>query len=482
MRTTELAIVGAGPAGLSAAAEAARHGVSVVLLDDNPRPGGQYFRQGPATRTPTSVAPGPVKGHPADARRARELFSVTSHPRVAFLGGAVVWGVPEAKTLAFTHAGQADRLRADAIIVAAGATDRAVPFPGWTLPGVITAGGAQNLLKSQGVLPGHRVVVAGTGPLLLVVADSLRRAGATVVEVLEAAPRGRTWMALPRLAVVPPLLRRGLAYRLGLARAGIPLRWGWTVIEARGRDEVSEAVVAPIDRTGRVDRTRARAMLHVDTIVVGFGLTPATELTRLLGCAHEWHPARGGWIPTRSTDLESSVPGVFVAGDGAGIAGVETAILEGRLSGILAAARLGRCPPTEATTVARRLRTRLSRLACFRTGIEALYAPPADFLSLLTPETIVCRCEEVTARQLLDGLGRGLTSINALKGATRITMGACQGRNCLRTLADLVARERRCTPVDLAYPQARPPARPVRLGDLLSEDIPPAAPHATSLP
>ena len=154
MRTTELAIVGAGPAGLAAAAEAARHGVSVVLLDDNPRPGGQYFRQGPATTAPHQLAPGPVKSNLGDVERARELFSVTSHPRVAFLAGAVVWGVPEANMLAFTHAGQADRLRADAIIVAAGATDRAVPFPGWTLPGVITAGGAQNLLKSQGVLAG----------------------------------------------------------------------------------------------------------------------------------------------------------------------------------------------------------------------------------------------------------------------------------------------------------------------------------------
>ena len=383
-----------------------------------------------------------------------------------------MWAVPEAKVLAFTHAGQADRLRADTIIVAAGATDRAVPFPGWTLPGVITAGGAQNLLKSQGVVPGHRVVVAGTGPLLLVVADSLRRAGATVVEVLEAASPDRVLTALLRLVAVPALFRRGLAYRIGLARARIPLRWGWTVIEARGRDEVGAAVIAPIDRTGRVDRTHAR-VLPVDTIVAGFGLTPAVELTRLLGCAHEWHPARGGWIPSRSADLETSVPGVFVAGDGAGIAGVDTALLEGRLSGLLAAARLGRCPPPTARALGRRLRARLRRRARFQAGIEALYAPPADFLSLLTPETIVCRCEEVTAGELYEGFARGPASINSLKALTRVTMGACQGRNCLRTLGDLVARERQCSPADLAYPQGRPPARPVRLGDLLDEDFPP---------
>jgi D-hydroxyproline dehydrogenase subunit alpha len=480
VRTTDLAIVGAGPAGLAAAAEAVRHGVSVVLFDDNPLPGGQYFRQGPATRVSDEPGPGPAK-RSHDEQRASELLSVISHPRVTFLAGAVVWGVPEPNTLAFTHAGRGDRLRAPLIIVAAGASDRAVPFPGWTLPGVITAGGAQNLLKAQGVLPGLRAMVAGTGPLLLVVADSLRRSGATVVGVVEAAPLGRAWMSLPRLAVEPALLRRDLAYRAGLARAGIPLRSGQTVIEARGSEEVSEAVLAPIDRAGRVDRMRAR-IVRVDTIVVGFGLVPATELTRLLGCEHEWSPPRGGFIPWRSEHLETTAPGIFAVGDGAGIAGVETALLEGRLSGLFAAERLGRCSAVEAQTVSRRLRARLSQLARFRAGIEQLHSPPADFLSLLTPETIVRRCEEVTAGQLGKELGRGLPSINALKTATRIAMGACQGRNCLRTLADLVARQRRCGVSDLAYPQARPPARPVRLGDLVSEALPPAAPPEMALP
>ena len=469
MRAAELAVIGAGPAGLAAAAEAVRRGVSVVLLDDNPLPGGQYLRQGPATRAPVA---GRAVNRGGSAEHAhRELLSVVSHPRVTFLSGAVVWGVPAARTVAFTCAGRADRLAADAIVVAAGASDRAVPFPGWTLPGVITAGGAQNILKSQGIVPGRRVLVSGTGPLILVVADSLRRAGATVVEVLESAPRGRSLAALPRLAMRPALLRRGLAYRIGLARAGVPLRWGHAVIEARGDGEVDAAVVAPIDRAGRVDRARSRAV-SVDTIVVGFGLTPATELTRLFGCAHEWRPARGGWVPQRSGDLETSAPGVFAVGDGAGIGGSEAAILEGQLAGLLAAARLGRGTPAEVAKAARRLRARLARLAHFRAGIESLYAPPPDFLSLLTPETLVCRCEEVTAQQLAEGLRRGHASVNALKGATRIGMGVCQGRNCLRTLADLVARDRRCAVVDLALPQARPPARPVRLGDLLSEDVP----------
>lgn len=474
MRTTELAIVGAGPAGLAAAAEASRRGVAVTLLDDNPLPGGQYFRQGAATR-------GAGGKSAREAARAAALFAVTSEPRVTYLANAVVWGAPDDRTLAFASGDVADRLRAEVVMVAAGASDRAVPFPGWTLPGVVTAGGAQNLVKSQGVLPGLRAVVAGNGPLLFVVADSLRHAGAAVVEVLEVAPLGAAWRALPGLAAVPSLLWRGVRYRLGLLAAGVPVRPGHTVIEARGEEEVREVLVAPIDRMGRPDRTRTRA-IAADTLVVGFGLTPSVELTRLLGCEHRWDPLRGGWLPVRSVDLETTVPGVFTAGDGAGIGGVETALVEGRLAGLLASVRLGRCAAAEAAVAARALRARLARLARFRAALERLYTPPPDLLSLVTPETIVCRCEDVTGDEIVERVRDGHRSLDAVKAATRVTMGRCQGRNCLRTVADLVARETGTLVERLAWPRARPPARPVRVGALLSEPLPPARPPEMTLP
>jgi NADPH-dependent 2,4-dienoyl-CoA reductase/sulfur reductase-like enzyme len=480
--SAELAVVGAGPAGLAAVAEACRHGVPTVLLDDNARPGGQYFRQGPATWNAAAGHQHHFRsGQGAGTARATALFSAVSNPLVTYLPGTVVWGAPEPRVLAFAGSGGGDRLGAELIVVATGAIDRAVPFPGWTLPGVITAGGAQNLVKSQGVLPGRRVVVSGTGPLLLVVADSLRRAGAGVVEVLEAAEQRHPWRWLPRLAAAPALLRRGLAYRVGLLRAGIPIRTGHTVCEARGDDEVREVVVAPLCARGHLDRSRART-LRADALAVGYGLTPAVELTRLLGCEHTWDGARGGWIPRRSADLESSVPGVFVAGDGAGIAGVETALVEGRLAGLLAAERLGRCRPPAARASADALRARLARLARFREGIERLHAPPPDFLTLLTADTVVCRCEEVTAGEMFGALERGHASADALKAATRAGMGRCQGRNCLRTVAEILARVRGSAAGDIAMPRSRPPARPVRLGDLVGEALPPARPPDMSLP
>ncbi len=476
MRTTDLAIVGAGPAGLAAAAEAARHSMSVTLLDDNPLPGGQYFRQMPAAfrRFARSF-------FDKDDQEAADLFRVIEHPSVSYLPNTVVWDSPEANVLAFARGVDSGRLRAGCIIVAAGAFDRPVPFPGWTLPGVIAAGGVQNLLKGQRVLPGRRVLVAGNGPLLLVLARNLRRAGATVLEVLESAPLHRVWRELPKLLAAPAIFRRGLGYRASLLRAGIPVRTGETVVEARGQEEVAEAVVAPIDPAGRVDRSRARS-IRLDTLVVGFGFTPSVELSRLLGCAHRYDPLRGGWLPVRSGDLETSVAGVFAAGDGAGIAGVEVALTEGRLAGLAAAVRLGRCRPADAVNIARPLRARLARLSRFREGMDRLYAPPESFLGLLAPETIVCRCEEVTAGEFFQLLSEGVQSVNALKALTRTSMGRCQGRNCLGPLAALVARESGCAPADLVLPPARPPARPIPLEDLLHESLPPPVAPEMLLP
>lgn len=471
MIETDLAIVGAGPAGLAAAVAALERGVSVTLLDDNPTPGGQYFRQAPPALARAAHAP-----HDAEHARADALFRALEHPRLRYLAGAVVWDAPVPGVLAFARGTDSGRVHARATIIAAGAVERAVPFPGWTLPGVVTAGGVQNLIKGQRLLPGRRFLVVGNGPLLLVAAQSILRAGGTVVEVVEAGAPARAWRALPGLLAAPRILRRGLGYRAALWRAGVPMRSGETIVEARGGDDgVSEALVAPIDARGRLDRSRTRT-LALDTIVAGFGLTPSVELTRLLGCRHRWDARRGGFVPERSEELETSVPGVFAVGDGAGIGGAEVALAEGRLAGRLAAGRLqdGRVSGDE-----RSLRMRLARLHRVRDAITALWAPPASFLDLLTADTIVCRCEEVTARDLGTVVEDGMEPV---KATTRVTMGRCQGRNCLATVAALVARARGVSPADLEPPRARPPARPILLGDLLHEPLPPARPPEMSLP
>jgi NADPH-dependent 2,4-dienoyl-CoA reductase/sulfur reductase-like enzyme len=464
---SDLAIVGAGPAGLAAAERALEHGLTVTLLDDNPMPGGQYFRQPPA-----ALRRGAHTRHDAEHRRAEALFKAIAHPRLRYLSDAIVWDAPEPGVLAFARGRDSGRVRAAATILAAGAVERAVPFPGWTLPGVMTAGGVQNLIKSQRMLPGRRFLVAGNGPLLLVVADSILRAGGTVVEVVESASSSGAWRFLPRLMTAPDLLRRGLGYRARLLRARVPLRSGATIVEARGDDEVREAVVAPIDAAGRVDRSRARSV-SVDTVVAGFGLVPSVELTRLLGCRVRWDAGRGGFVPERSADLETTVPGVFAVGDGAGIGGAEVALAEGELAGLLAAGLVGRGIERDVATELGRLRARLARLHRVRDAIAALWTPPASFLALLTPDTIVCRCEEVTVGDLASVIDDGDPGVEPVKTTTRVTMGRCQGRNCLATVAELVARARGVSPAEVERPRARPPARPIVLGDLLHEPLPP---------
>ena len=473
MIDADLAVVGAGPAGLAAAAEASARGLSVVLLDDNPIAGGQYFRQPPAAlRRAHSVSPD------AEHRRAEALFRAIENPRVRHLSDAVVWDAPEPGVLAFTRGTESGRVRAPLLVVASGAVERAVPFPGWTLPGVLTAGGLQNLVKGQRLLPGRRFLVAGNGPLLLVAAHSILRAGGTVVSVADAAAMTGARRHAARLLAAPSLLRRGLGYRTALLRARVSLRTSTTIVEARGADEVTSAVLAPIDPAGRVDRSRAESV-EVDTVVAGFGLVPAVELPRLLGCRLHWNALRGGWIPERSADLETTVRNVLAVGDGAGIGGAEVALAEGRLAGLLAAVRAGRSVPDREIA---RQRATLARLHAVRDAIATLWTPPRSFAGLLTPDTIACRCEEVTVADLTRAIGEGFDSPDPLKAVTRATMGRCQGRNCLATITEMLAHAHQVPVADVEPPRARPPARPIAAADLLHEPLPPPRPPEMILP
>ena len=445
MKSADIAIVGAGPAGLAAAGEAVAHGLSVVLMDDNSQPGGQYFRQFPRVN------------------RARRLFEVLDHPRLDYLPDCVVWNAPDPGVLAYAAGENSGRVRADAIIIAAGATDRPLPFPGWTLPGVITAGGSRNMINGEG----EHVVVAGNGPLLLVAAMTLLSAGATVRALVEAAPlHRRVWSRLES----PSLLAQALSWRLRLAAAGIPFLTGQAVIEAHGAPALEAVSVAPIDLKGGIDRASVTT-LEADCLVVGNGLAPAVELTRLAGCAHHHDPLLGGWTPRRSADLETTVPGLYAVGDGAAVGGVRLALAEGRTA--VLAAMLQRSPSAHLRRRRRGLARRLERLNRFRTAVADIFAPPETFLELITPATPVCRCENVTLAELETRAADGATGMIQQKSTTRLSMGRCQGRLCLATLADLVARRRGIEVADLDWPRIRPPARPVRLGDLLHETVPP---------
>ena len=476
METTELAIIGAGPGGLAALKEAVQYGLSVTLFDDGTLPGGQYFRQIPTTFHAVS----PSVFDKAGSVQAASLFRLTSYPSVHYMPNTVVWGLFGNNKIAYASCCDHGLICAENVIISIGAFDRPVPFPGWTLPGVFTAGGVQNLLVGQRIIPGQRVLISGNGVLNFAVAYNLHKAGSKVVELLEASNQPMLWSEIPKLLSDISVLYKGLCYRATLLSAGIPVRKGQIIIEARGGDRVEEVLTAPIDSSGRVDHSRSRSV-KVDAVVLGFGLVPSTEMTRLLGCEHQYDVQQGSFVPLRSPDFETSIPGVFAVGDCAGTRGGQVALIEGRLAGLAVAVRLGRISKEEAAKIRSPLLAKLAKLNRFHSGIDNFFIPPPNYLSLLTDEVVVCRCEEVTVSQLKELLRKGISDMNTLKSLSRIGMGRCQGRNCFATLAAIVARELRCSPSDLILPKARQPLKPICLGDLLQGEIPSAAPPEMKL-
>jgi NADPH-dependent 2,4-dienoyl-CoA reductase/sulfur reductase-like enzyme len=463
MRTVECVVVGAGPAGLAAARTAARHGVHVVLLDENAELGGQYYRQMPAAFSASDPA-----RLPRETVEGRGLIEEVRALGVDVMTEAVAWGIFDRRTVAVATRDTTERLDAETLVMATGAYDRPVPFPGWTLPGVMTAGGVQNLMKGYRMLPGRRVLVAGSGPLLLVVAHYLLHGGAHVVAVCEAASLSGLWRHAPRLLPHLDFVQQGVRYRQEIRHAGVPFLTGHVVRRAIGQAEVNTAVVTPCDADWRPLAGPERHY-DVDTVVVGYGFVSSVELTRLAGAEHEWMEALGSWVPVRNRDLETSVPGVFAVGDGAGVAGSAVALHEGHLAGLSVARRLGRIGGRQASDEVARARGRLLHLAGFRRVMDDLYRFGPGIYALADDTTPLCRCEEVTVGEAREAVRDGATHVNEVKAWTRVGMGRCQGRMCGPALAHLIATTTGKTVAEAGAFTPRPPAKPVSLATLASE-------------
>lgn len=464
MNKSQIAIIGAGPAGLAAATEAISYGLSVTLFDDNPMPGGQYLKQLPDSFQRSSK-------HPIfdqDISRHYSLLKVIGNPKLNYLKNTSVWGLFSDRQIAYSYNGKTGSIKADSIIVASGAFDRPVPFPGWTLPGVLTAGGVQNLIKSQRIAPGGQVLVAGNGPLILLVARNLHRAGAKVLGVAEASRNRMTARTLLGLFSAPGLLAKGLGIYADLRKARIQVMKETTVLEVKIANSQNTIELGRINQSGKIDRTRLRS-IKADSLVVGFGMLSSSEATKLAGCKHYYKISEGGWIPYRSADFETSIPGIFAVGDCAGIKGADIAFIEGRIAGLTAAVRLGQFSGKTSVERIRNLKKKLNKLTLFRKSIAEIYAAPDNFLSLITPDTIVCRCDNVRAAEVFGRIDLGFKEVNTVKVLTRAGMGRCQGRNCLATLAEIMMHEAGSEFSESGFPRVRPPIKPIRIKDLLTQ-------------
>lgn len=455
----DLAVVGAGPAGLAAAVTAADRGLSVTLLDAGERPGGQFHRHAAGEAHPDTR-----HGRRHYAPRARRLEAHRRTGRVRYLPAHHVWTVvphPGPGAAAWTlHAVAGPdetpaTVHARAVLLATGAYERQLPFPGWTLPGVLGAGGAQALLKSGPVLPGGRVIVAGSGPLLLAVAGSLAAAGVRVPAVVEAADYTAYARALPALLRNPAKLTEGTLHGGALLRHTTRLLTRHAVTAAHGTTRVEAVTVTRLDRDWRPVPGTARRV-PCDVLAVGHGLVPQLELATGLGCATRRTPDDTPALVV-DADQATTVPGVWAAGETAGVGGADLALTEGEIAADAIAHALRGTPRDPRRTAA--LARRRARQRAFADAMAAAHRPGPGWTAWLDDTTEVCRCEEVTAGRVREAVTEyGAHDTRTVKLLTRAGMGWCQGRMCGQAVARLAGEP--------PPPDRRPLSCPVPLGHL----------------
>lgn len=452
----DVVILGAGPAGVPAALAAVEAGARVIVIDASDAPGGQYHRQ-PADGLDAD-RPGAL--HHGWRSAASGFAALADHPRVEQLPATRVWLVEQRDDHVLVHTTGAVRatIRGRTLVLATGATERVLPFPGWDLPGVMTVGAAQALVKGQGIRPGHRVLLAGTGPLLLAAASTLLAVGTRVAAVVDANGPA-TWAAAAGAGLRTPgkVVEAG-GYLADLVRHGVPYRPSRAVIRVAGADHVERATVARVDADWRVvDGTQEDHA--VDAVCVSYGFTANVGVAAGLGCALTAD------LAVRTDPAQrTSVDRVFAAGEVTGVAGASVAALEGEVAGAAAADRAGLA--IDRAHVRRRVRRRDRH----RRAAQAVAAgaPVRDgWATWLDDDTIVCRCEEVaygTVRHAVTELGA--RDVRSVKMTTRCGMGLCQAAMCGPSVVDLVSQLTAGRPADAAGLAHRSIADAVPLGEL----------------
>ena len=455
-------VVGGGPAGLSAAAAIAEAGVEVVLLDERSKLGGQFYKQpGPARRID--------EGSLDDQYRAgRALVHRVKEAGVLIVSGVTVWGAFRPDLLVARSDGCSWVLRPERLVLATGANERAVPMPGWTLPGVMTTGAAQTLLRSSQVAPGARVMLSGNGPLNMQVAAELVRAGVEVTALVEQADL-RWWKnAVPGAGMVlsaPELVRKGFDYRTTLARARVPVIDRSSVVEMLGEGRVEAAVVARLDPSGRRIPGTEREMA-TDAVCLGYGFIPANEIPRALDCDHHVDPRSGNLVTTRSDTGRTSVDSVWVVGDAGGVKGAYVAGALGSLAAADVLADLGAVSGEESRASRDAAHRLLRRHLRFQRHLENLYRTYPLTTQLARDTTIVCRCESVSLAELRSSFGDGALTAGASKRLTRAGMGKCQGRYCGPSVLALAAAASGLPPDEFSGFAPQAPIRPVFISEV----------------
>lgn len=479
--SADVAIIGAGPAGGTAALRVRSRGLSVTLIDEAPLPGGQVWRA-----LPQALKSGATDSSP-DRVDGDDLRKALGDSDVDWRGDRRVWSVmrdPQGFRIDALGPSGGETIHARSLIVASGTHERTVPFPGWTLPGVTGLAAATILLKSQHVLPGQRVVVAGAGPLLAAVAAGILKAGGEVAAVVDQ-NGALDWLgASGAMLSRPALAARGAGWVRRIVGARTPVYRRHCVVAAHGETELASVTIAPVGANG-APRPEGRKDLTADSLVIGNGLVPGTEITRLLRADHRFDRDLGGWCPVLDGGGRTTIEGLYVAGDGGGVLGVDAAKAGGK--------RVAEAVVEDAKPQTARSERRPSsrRRPQFGTAMAHLARLRPAHVASIPAETVICRCEDVTRREIDCAIDEGADEVNQIKHFTRCGMGPCQGRFCGDIVAEVLALRQAGSDDEATIDRARArignwtarvPIRPVPLDSLIGDfdyadiPVPPPAP------
>ncbi|EJL02125.1 pyridine nucleotide-disulfide oxidoreductase domain/BFD-like [2Fe-2S] binding domain protein [Pseudomonas fluorescens Q2-87] len=446
----DLIIIGAGPAGMGAALEARAHGMSVVVLDEQASPGGQIYRQVLEADARRRAVLG--DDYTVGAKLAADFLQCGAR----YLPNAAIWQVTPQRQVHYLIEGRAEVLQARHLLIATGAFERPMPIPGWTVPGVMTAGAGQILLKSAALMPACPLVLAGCGPLLYLLAVQYLRAGIAIEALVDTSKRGdllRAWRMVPAALRGWRDLLKGLGLLAELKRAGIRHFRGACNLEVEGTDRARALV---FDSEGQ------RQRISAELILLHQGVVPNTQISWSLRLEHDWSEQQLCWVARRDAWGETSVPGIFIAGDSGAIGGAGVARLEGRLAVLAMAGESAQARPVQQA---------LHRARAARPLLDALYRPPPGH-RIPADDVTVCRCEEVSAGDIRRHVDLGCLGPNQTKAFGRCGMGPCQGRQCGLSVTEIIAGHRQVTPAEVGYYRIRSPLKPITLAQLAGETLP----------
>ena len=467
MKKFDVVVVGMGPAGMTAAVELAERGLKVAVFDENPQPGGQVYRQSPLE---FKRADGRSLGLKSQTGlRLIERFNRLAG-EIEVFQNTLIWGVFDDRELSFQRDQTCDGVGFNKLILCEGACERTVPFPGWTLPGVMTLGGLQKFILHQRVLPGQRVLLSGSGPLLVAVAAEVLKAGAESLTLCEASNLKGSFKLLAELFFQEGLLSEAFSYLVPILKRLIPVHRSHAVLNAIGDNRVEEVVIARLDDDWKPVLGTEKT-LRVDVVGLGFGFQPMARLCRLAGCRLEFDLNQRAFKPVVDSNMRTSRADIYAAGDSAGIGGSRMASVEGHLAALHAASTFGTLTPGELDQVHNRLTREKKKIARYMTRLDEMFTPRSGIFDIVQEETVICRCEETTAGDLQKAIQMKHLNLNAIKKRTRLGMGPCQGKTCEAIAVEMGLRAG--VPLsELETLTIRPPITPIPMSLMASYSEP----------